>query len=211
MNFVRKIYYNNKPLVLTNSATQYLKNHPVAKGYLSLTGAFPAHLRRAFSFLDKPRTLGVLLEDISEETLIAAANELYTPVQAGGGVVLNEAGAVLMIYRRGRWDLPKGKLDEGEDIADCALREVMEETGLLQVKCEEKICDTWHIYAFNGQRLLKQTSWYRMKGHSSETPHPQAEEGIEEVRWVKKEELPAYLFNSYEAIREVLEAADIKG
>lgn len=210
MSFVRKIYYNNKPLVLTNSTDNYLHSHPIAKGYLQLTGAFPAHIRRAFDFLDKPHTLGVVVEDLNTQALIEEVSKLYEPVQAGGGVVQNETGDVLMIYRRGRWDLPKGKLDEGEDIAACALREVQEETGLQQIIPGEKIIDTWHIYAFQGQRLLKQTTWYRMKGNSAEKPHPQAEENIEEVRWVNQDELARCLFKSYEAIKEVLVAAGIK-
>lgn len=209
MTFVRKIYYNNKPLVLTNNATDYLGQQPIAKGYLHLTGAFPAHLRRAFSFLDRPRTLGVLLEDLNINALIAEVGNLYEPVQAGGGVVRNEAGDVLMIYRRGRWDLPKGKLDEGESIAACALREVKEETGLQQVSCQKQITDTWHIYSFQGSRLLKQTSWFHMTGNSQETPYPQAAENIEEVRWVSKDELGPCVFKSYEAIKEVLLAAGI--
>lgn len=210
MTFVRKIYYNNKPLVLTNSAAQYLHDHPIAKGYLHLTGAFPAHVRRSFNFLDRPRTLGVLLEDLNTDALMEEISRLYEPVQAGGGVVQNEVGDVLMIYRRGRWDLPKGKLDEGEDIAACALREVMEETGLRQINPGEKITDTWHIYSFQGSRMLKQTSWYRMEGNSKETPHPQAEENIEEVRWVAQQDLPQCVFKSYEAIKEVLTAAGVK-
>lgn len=210
MTFVRKIYYNNKPLVLTNNAADYLDQHPIAKGYLQLTGAFPAHLRRTFDFLDKPRTLGVLLEDLSTDALISEVSKLYEPVQAGGGVVQNEAGDVLMIYRRGRWDLPKGKLDDGEDIAACALREVQEETGLNRIKPGRKITDTWHIYSFHGSRLLKQTSWYLMQGDSRETPHPQAEENIEEVRWVSQKDLPQCVFKSYEAIKEVLTEAGIR-
>jgi 8-oxo-dGTP pyrophosphatase MutT (NUDIX family) len=52
-------------------------------------------------------------------------------IKAGGGIVVNEQNEVLLIYRRGKWDLPKGKLDDGETIEECALREVKEETGLL--------------------------------------------------------------------------------
>ena len=123
---------------------------------------------------------------------------------------MNENDAVLMIYRRGKWDLPKGKKDAGEDIAQCALREVSEETGLQQLKLKNKICETYHIYTQNRQNLLKCTTWYRMKAAGSETLVPQAEENILEARWIAESELSPIVFKSYEAIREVLQEAGFK-
>ena len=117
---------------------------------------------------------------------------------------------VLLIFRRGVWDLPKGKCDEGETIDACALREVSEETGLRKLKLGEKICDTYHVYSQNKQNLLKRTAWYKMKGTVKEEPVPQAEENIQEVRWVKDEDLPLIAFKSYEAIREVMQKAGVK-
>src|SRR5690606_1525086 len=136
-------------------------------------------------------------------------HELFTPVEAGGGVVTNEKGEVLMIYRRGMWDLPKGKCDDGEEIGACALREVSEETGLNKLKLGDKICDTYHVYSQNKQSLLKCTTWYKMKGTVKEEPVPQAEENILEARWVAEEELPLVVFKSYEAIREVMQRAGV--
>ena len=66
---------------------------------------------------------------------------------AAGGLVLNEKNELLMIFRRNKWDLPKGKLDEGESIEACALREVKEETGLQKLKLEKFIDITFHDYA----------------------------------------------------------------
>jgi ADP-ribose pyrophosphatase YjhB (NUDIX family) len=50
-------------------------------------------------------------------------------VMAAGGLVENEHGEILLIYRKKHWDLPKGKLDAGETLEECAVREVEEETG----------------------------------------------------------------------------------
>lgn len=207
MLFSRKIYFSDKPLILTNSAAEYKAEHPVAAGYLTLTGAFHRNFRLAFEHLSKPRTLGAIVEDIATDALLAELHELYQPIDAAGGVVENENGDILMIYRRGRWDLPKGKRDDGEEMAECARREVSEETGLHKLALSEKVCDTYHIYAQHGQRLVKTTAWYRMTGTNAETPLPQAEENIQEARWVKKQELGPIAFKSYEAIREVLHAA----
>jgi 8-oxo-dGTP pyrophosphatase MutT (NUDIX family) len=210
MPFSRKIYYNNKPLILTADASSYKAHNPTSKGYLTLTGAFPRNYRMAFQHLNAPRTYGAIIEDISEEALLSELHKIYEPIDAAGGIVEDEAGRVLMIYRRGRWDLPKGKRDDGEAMDECALREVSEETGLHHISLAEKVCDTYHIYAQRGQQLLKTTAWYRMKGEGAEELHPQAEENIQEARWIAQQELGPIVFKSYEAIREVLETAGYK-
>lgn len=207
MLFSRKIYYCNKPLILTADAASYKSEHPAAGGYLTLTGAFPRAYRMAFEHLAAPRTLGAIIEDISPDALLAGLHRLYEPVDAAGGIVEDEKGRVLMIYRRGRWDLPKGKRDEGEVMGDCAIREVSEETGLHDLQLSGKVCDTYHIYAQRGQQLLKTTAWYRMKGDSAEQLQPQTEEAIQEARWFASADLGPVVFKSYEAIREVLHEA----
>lgn len=209
MDFAQKIYINNKPLILTTDARAYIEENPVAEGYIYFEGAFPRHFRLALQHIGKPGTLGAIIEDFSPESLQGELYELFTPIDAGGGVVTNENNEVLMIFRRGKWDLPKGKCDEGETIDACALREVSEETGLHKLKLGEKICDTYHVYSQNKQNLLKRTAWYKMKGTVKEEPVPQAEENIQEVRWVNDEDLPLVVYKSYEAIREVMQKAGV--
>ena len=210
MLYAQKIYYANKPLILTNDARSYVKEHPVATGYLSLTGAFQRNFRLGFEHLNKSLSLGVIIEDISPKALQEEIHKLYQPIDAAGGVVKNEDGNVLMIYRRGKWDLPKGKCDDGEDIADCALREVTEETGLHKISLGEKICDTYHIYSQYNQNLLKRTAWYHMHGTVKETLVPQAEENIQEARWISLSDINPMLRKTYDAIKEVLTQAGYK-
>lgn len=204
MHFVRKIYINNRPLILTNSADQYIATRPIAAGYLLLTGAFSRNFRQAQKHLAALRSLGVIIEDISVEALIKELNEAYAPIEAAGGVVSNPDGGVLMIYRRGKWDLPKGKRDDGEAIEACAVREVMEETGLPALTLGDKICETYHVYAQGGTELLKTTHWYHMKTDKAFELHPQKEENILEARWVAEKKLGNYVHHSYEAIKEIL-------
>lgn len=210
MDFAQKIYINNKPLILTTNAKAYIAEHPIAGGYIHFIGAFPRHFRLSVDHINKPGTLGAIIEDEFEKSLTEELHNIYTPIDAGGGVVKNEKGEVLMIYRRGKWDLPKGKRDDGEKIDECAIREVSEETGLEKLKLGDKICDTYHVYAQKGQKLLKRTAWYNMTGTSKEQPTPQEEENIEEVRWIAQNELAPFAYRSYEAIREVMQQAGVK-
>ncbi len=124
------------------------------------------------------------------------------PVQkAGGGLVTNPKGEVLFIFRNGKWDLPKGGIEKGEEIHETALREVMEETGVRGLRAHEKICKTYHIFKRNGRYKLKITHWFRMETDYSGPLEGQLEEGIEKVEWIKPSEIPAALQNSYENIK----------
>lgn len=129
---------------------------------------------------------------------------LFTPVTAAGGLVLNENNHYLFIFRRGKWDLPKGKLDEGENIVDCALREVQEETGLQKVMVDTPLGSTWHVYPENGQWMLKESIWFIMKGSSDERLVPQLEEEITKIEWVPPGALAPKLDNTFPSVLEVI-------
>jgi 8-oxo-dGTP pyrophosphatase MutT (NUDIX family) len=132
-----------------------------------------------------------------------------TTIKAGGGLVLNDAGKLLMIYRRGKWDLPKGKLDEGETIEACAVREVMEETGLTDVERGKLIEVSYHEYydRFVKEDVIKETYWYLMKARGQQPVTPQTEEDITDIKWVMGEELEACLADSYDNVVEVVRKA----
>lgn len=125
-------------------------------------------------------------------------------IMAAGGVVENEHGALLLIFRKKHWDLPKGKLDEGESIEECAVREVEEETGLSNVLLGELIDTTLHQYEENGDLITKKTAWYKMKGSSADKLIPQTEEQIEDIKWIKPADLEPYMQNTYPNIILIL-------
>ena len=131
-------------------------------------------------------------------------------IVAAGGLVWNEKNELLMIFRQEKWDLPKGKLDAGEDIEQCALREVSEETGLQNPVLGDKICDTYHIYTQKNEQYLKRTAWYKMRGSSIDKLKPQKEENILEARWVAEKDIAPLAAMSYEAVRAVLRMAGVK-
>jgi 8-oxo-dGTP pyrophosphatase MutT (NUDIX family) len=128
----------------------------------------------------------------------------FVKIEAAGGMVLNQKGELLMMFRRGMWDMPKGKLDEGETIRECALREVSEETGLTNLTIGKKLQTTYHTYSLKGKKVIKPSHWYLMKYAGNEIPVPQTEEDITEVRWVDKKEAAKLLDNAYASIREIV-------
>lgn len=126
---------------------------------------------------------------------------------AAGGVVQNAEQQILFIYRRKTWDLPKGKLDKGETIEACALREVEEETGVHPLTIKQFIGKTYHQYfdKWVGEEVLKETHWYFMQTPFNQKLVPQTEEDIEEICWVDTNKLPVYLQNTFPSIKQVIE------
>lgn len=133
---------------------------------------------------------------------------LYTLSIAAGGVVRNEAGEVLVIFRRGKWDLPKGKLDYDETPEHAALREVTEECGINQLQLGAPIAVTYHTYVEKKKRFLKKTHWYYMQSSDDRPLVPQLEEDIEQAVWMTTQQVLNTVFaNTYRSVRSVLEMA----
>lgn len=130
--------------------------------------------------------------------------------KAAGGVVCNPDDERLMIFRNGRWDLPKGHVEKGETIVWAAMREVEEETGAKNLAADRCIAKTYHIYNMDGRWILKQTAWYDMFSVAAALT-PQTEEGIEKAVWVSKEQMYKNLATSYSSLNylgEVLKKRD---
>jgi len=133
---------------------------------------------------------------------------MLTPIITAGGIVVNPNKEILWIFRRGIWDLPKGKLDPNETIEACAIREVMEETGINNLVLGELILTTTHCYhdKYLNTKVEKTTYWYKMSTDRLQDGIPQTEEDIEAIAWVKKADLAPYLAKTYDSIKEVVEA-----
>ena len=145
-------------------------------------------------------------EGMREEELLQKLLSRVKMLKAAGGLVQDEEGKHLMIYRNGVWDLPKGKQEEGEDISVTALREVQEESGV-DATLGEFLTDTWHTYWLDGALIVKKTSWYRMFAPKDAPSKPQTEEGIEKCEWVTDEDLDYRLANTYPSVIDVFESA----
>ena len=129
-------------------------------------------------------------------------------VEAAGGVVENRQGEWLLIYRNGRWDLPKGHLEVGESLPQCAAREVSEECGLdlSEIEVGDFICTTLHFYFFRktGRWEMKRTTWYGMRYRAAARLVPQSEEGITQVRWMTRAEAREASAGSFRTIADVI-------
>ena len=128
----------------------------------------------------------------------------YNLIEAAGGLVYNRENELLMIFRNGKWDLPKGKKEKAEEIENCAKREVEEECGISGLEIVEKFSETYHIYKHNGSKVLKRTYWFKMTTNFEGVLIPQTKEGITKVAWVKQQEIKEKLQNSYGNIKTLL-------
>jgi 8-oxo-dGTP pyrophosphatase MutT (NUDIX family) len=141
------------------------------------------------------------------EALRKALWKKFILIRAAGGLVENEHGELLFMLRRGKWDLPKGKLDQGENMEQCAVREVAEETGLKNIRLKKNLLVTYHTYNESGKHFLKETHWYQMDAFGNEALVPQLEEQITELKWAGVKGLSAYTGNTFPSIIDVLQAA----
>jgi 8-oxo-dGTP pyrophosphatase MutT (NUDIX family) len=132
----------------------------------------------------------------------------FKVIEAAGGIVKNKEGKYLFIFRNGYWDLPKGKLEKGEDIKSCAIREVEEECKISGLKIVNDLSTTYHIYELHKNKwALKITYWYEMFTNETKDPVPQVEEGILEAVWLSRNEIDKVLNNTYPSIFQVINEA----
>lgn len=111
-------------------------------------------------------------------------------IEAAGGIVFRRTEEnqieVLMIFRNGFWDIPKGKREKGESIEMCARREVMEEVGADSLPLiTSELVSSKHSYNQKGKLYHKTTYWFAMNFERQQSFTPETSEGIELVEWVE--------------------------
>ncbi|HLS70942.1 MAG TPA: NUDIX domain-containing protein [Chitinophagaceae bacterium] len=202
---IKKIYVYNKPIILTNEAERYSLENPNTVHYLFLKGNDSSNFRTALTHLEQANSYGVVLENKDVDELLSGFKKAFKNVVAAGGIVLSADDSLLMIYRRGKWDLPKGKLEIGEDIKSCAIREVQEETGIQTLNIRDEVGPSFHLYKEKDEIILKITYWYLMEGFKEEELKPETREQILEAKWVSKEKLDLYLSETFASIKDIVQ------
>ena len=139
---------------------------------------------------------------VENERDLSALLQEYQYIRAAGGIVHNSEGQILMIFRRGLWDFPKGNVEKDETTEEAAVREVLEETGIKAHITKAKPFSVFHTYDTYGPKMLKETVWYEMEAESEQAV-PQTEEQISEAVWVNTEQVAMNLENSYASLKEV--------
>lgn len=188
-----KVFINDKPLFLTS----VLQKETDFQYFLLDT----VDLQKLIAQYFAGQVSNAHLYHPDEDSILKRFKEKITVNKAGGGLVENSEGQVLFIFRNGRWDLPKGGIEKDETIEETATREVEEETGCKNLKINKRLQKTFHIFKRNGEYKLKITYWFSMTTSYKGALNGQAEEGIEKVVWVNKNEIPELLKNSYQNIK----------
>lgn len=192
-----KIFVGDKPIILTTEKVKY-------RGYKSYKLNRVILLRVIKKLNNTPSLKGVYLTHKKEEKLLKKFLKKLPNVVAGGGKVFNDNGKVLFIFRNGKWDLPKGKIEGDESIEETAIREVEEETGVQDLEIIKPLPTTYHIFKRNGRCKIKITYWFEMKTSFSGKLNPQEKEGITKVKWLGRKKINKALENSYANIKALL-------
>lgn len=192
---MNEIFLDDKSIILTN-VQENIENEK----YFRLKDVSLDEIIEALSHKEVQR---IYLYHPKAEKLMKKFKQLIPTIKAGGGIVYNQEGKVLLIKRNGKWDLPKGKKEKGENIATCALREVEEETGVKKLLIQRFRTITYHIFKRDGHYFLKETYWYDMTTTYKKKLVPQTEEGIEKVCWKDEATTKELAKNSYKNIQLV--------
>jgi len=199
-----KIYFGEKTVILCDK-TGELTNHSGPQTIIMhVEDDFSHTINQFLDKIDHPEFATGILISSSFEKLKTNFFHHFTTITASGGIVQNELNEILLIYRLKKWDLPKGKVEDGEDIAASALREVQEETGLKKMELQKKIGETYHTYKAFGKYFLKTTHWFYITCHKDQSLQPQLEENIETIKWVSEKKLPEIFSNTYPSIIDIL-------
>ena len=188
-----QIFYRDKPIVITEIRSDRKNVYNIEfKNF---------DLKKDLSNLSKNSISSIRIIGKDNEKLFNKFLRLLPGITAAGGKVINSKGEILFIFRNNKWDLPKGKAEDNESIADTAIREVKEETGIAKLVITKPLNTTYHIFKKNNTYRLKITHWFEMKSTGDNQLIPQIEEGIIRAEWINKSEIDKIKKKCYANIR----------
>ena len=199
-----KIYFGDKPVYLCDEIDKELNeilHHPDAVFVDEISG--PAIKSLLHEIKKEEFHAGVLWHN-DVDSLKKAFFKHFTVIEAAGGIVQNSDKELLFIFRLGKWDLPKGKMEKIETAEECAVREVTEETGITNLTIKKKTGETFHAYDEFGKHFLKTSHWFYMTCPAKQLPTAQTEENITEVKWIKTKNIKEPMENTYPSIKDIL-------
>ncbi len=199
-----KIYFNDKPLFLCDEMTEEINSYAHHDDAVLIDEFSTRAVNSMIHEMRQEKVHAGIFLHKNFDQLKKAVWKKFEIIKAAGGLILNENKEFLFIFRKGKWDLPKGKLDEGETLEQCAIREVEEETGLMNISLTKALLTTYHTYDENGKHILKESYWYEMHVEGKQKLIPQTIEDIHEVKWMKRKNLSNVLANSFPSVKDVI-------
>ena len=199
-----KIFFDEKPVYLCDEMDEDLNeilHHPDAVFVDELST--PA-INSLLHEIKKDNFHAGIIWNPDIQKLKKAFFKHFKIIEAAGGIVQNERKELLFIFRNGKWDLPKGKMEKKETEEACAQREITEETGVTELQLKKKVGETYHTYDEFGKHILKISHWFYFTCKSKQPLKPQLEEGITEIEWIKTQDIKRPIANSYENIKDIL-------
>lgn len=201
-NTVHKVFINDTPLYIA----EVYDSDEIAKTHGKIISSAATDLKDVIAEIEKhPSATSYFYLSDDPEASWHIFISYFALIEASGGVVQNEKGDYLVIFRRGKWDLPKGKVEYDESPEEAALREVEEECGVKGLKITKPLPLTFHTYHLKGKSVLKKTHWFGMKYKGKAKLKPQTEEDIEKAQWMNVKEIKTTFYsNTYILIKELL-------
>ena len=191
---IYKIYMNQSVLVLADFLPETLTDiQTIDHQHLDIPKLF-----MQTKTTKSATTYFVLLKNPVED--FSLIKKKIKVIKAAGGVVKNGEGDYLFIYRLGKWDLPKGKVDPGETMKKTAVREVEEECGVMVDYLGPKVTTSYHAYQLKGEVVIKKTNWYEMGVNKVPRLKPQLDEDITKATWLPKDKFGKVRKNTYPLI-----------
>lgn len=165
-----------------------------------------AELSEAVEHLIKANKPTQVIYTNDQNKTLSRISAYFDWVEASGGIIKDQENKYLMIFRRGHWDLPKGKIDPGELPYEAAVREIEEETGIRGVDLQNSLPPSYHIYSFNQKWVLKKTHWFLLWANSLQPLDLQKEEDIERAEWMSASKIRAISDQIYPSLLPLLNA-----
>lgn len=188
-----KVFVNDNPIILTDS-------DEFSEGF-KVFNFDEINIIKWVEKLLLEENIAIILKCKSLKNKWNEFKNLFNIEVAAGGKVLNDQNEVLFIFRNGKWDLPKGKLEQNESLAVCAVREVQEECGINNISLINALDTTYHIFKRDNTLFLKITHWFLMKTNFNGELKPQLNEGIEKAMFKNEIEIENALKNTYKNIQ----------
>ncbi len=192
-----QVFFNKRNIYLDDNLPDMSK---VGKDYVCAFENVTDLKPQLKQFLEPEKKGNLFIYHDDQESLFKTFSQCFINIAAGGGLVKNSRGELLVIFRQGKWDLPKGKNEPGETMEQTAIREVEEECGLEGIEMGEFLRSTYHIYKDSGKFILKTTDWFSMNYSGNAVPKPLLSEDISEVRWIDSSGLDMVYRNTFPSI-----------